>query len=80
MTRKFESMPKRTKLKPDFRLWLKSSTVSIPSRSWNVDVSNLALSAAAKCFAIHLLYTRQDDMTEGAPNGSLGCPIQALPY
>jgi hypothetical protein len=60
---KFESMPKRTNLKPDFRLWLEKLDRLNTEPFMERGREQPPLSAAAKCFAIHLFDTRQDDMT-----------------
>jgi hypothetical protein len=73
-------MPKRTKLKPDFRLWLKKldrlnrtvhgtwTRATSPSAP-RQNVSRSTCSTRAK-----------DDMTKGGPNGSSALPLQSLPY
>jgi hypothetical protein len=45
----------------------------------NMDVSNLALSSAAKCFVPHLLTQANDHMTEGS-NDFSAPSMQHLPY
>jgi hypothetical protein len=44
-----------------------------------MDVSNLALSSAAKCFVPHLLTQANDHMTEGS-NDFSAPSMQHLPY
>jgi hypothetical protein len=77
---KFESMPKRTKLKPGFRLWLKKLDRLNTEPFMEYGREQPRAQRRRKMFRDPPADTRQRRHDQGGPNGSSAHPLQSLPY